>query len=182
MNRLSLEKDSCSDSNDMINGHPVGGSRELNWRKEGITYSSHLYGLFDHVQWYYDVGGLYQGVYWQISCSKGLIVTIWMTISDCLFQQQDKRNTIVNDERKGKTLEISHMLYSRIALLAILFHRLFIFLPPHCLLVNRYRRMILQSQLLSISKSIHQQLHFLHSVASAEGGDIVPSAWATFDV
>lgn len=25
--RLSLEKDSCSDSNDMVNGHPVGGSR-----------------------------------------------------------------------------------------------------------------------------------------------------------
>ena len=73
MNRLSLEKDSCSDSNDMINGHPVGGSRKL---KERMRYSSYFHGLFDYVQWYYDDGGLYQGVYWQINCNKGLIVTI----------------------------------------------------------------------------------------------------------
>ena len=27
--RLSLEKNSCSDTNDMVNGHPVGGSGRL---------------------------------------------------------------------------------------------------------------------------------------------------------
>ena len=52
MARLSVEKDSCSDTNDMVNGHPVGGSR----RRVGcLTTSSYLVGLFDDVQRHYDV-------------------------------------------------------------------------------------------------------------------------------
>ena len=58
---LSLEKDSCSDSTDMVNGHPVGGSR---WWKEWMRSSSYFDGLLDDVQRYYDDGGLCQGVYW----------------------------------------------------------------------------------------------------------------------